>query len=172
MSKLEEDPFAGCSFNIVLKYEVQELDGKGNPHGTAYKDQYKINSKVEVSYADYFIKNPRVNLNNYEEFWKLCENSNFSFAEEKIQLPYNNMKLVGKNFASIVGFEALNEVDKVDINAKKYEFVFSAISIYESMVFIRLQVVFNQSNQCLARILIRSQDETVLDLILNNVFKA
>ena len=171
LSKLEDEMYAGCSFNILLKYDVQELDGKGNPHGSTYKDQYKLNNKVEMTYSDYFLKNTKVNLNNFEEFWKLCENSNFNSLEEKIQLPYNNMKLAGKSFSTIVGFESLNDVEKVDVSAKKYEFLFTAVSIYETMVFIRLQVVFNQSNQCLARILIRSQDDLVSDLILNNIFK-
>lgn len=112
-----------------------------------------------------------MNLTNYEDMWKLSENSNFHSAEEKIQLPFNNMKVAGRNFSNIIGFEPLNEIEKVDSNAKKYEFVYSAVSVYESIVFVRLQVLFNQTNQCLARILIRSQDEAVADLILNNVFK-
>ena len=171
MAKNEDEVYADCSFNILLKYDVQELDTKGNPHGSPYKDQYKLDKKVEVTYSDYFTPNKKVNVSNFEEFWKLSENSNFHSAEEKIQLPYNNMKLAGRNFSSIIGFESLNDVEKVDSNAKKYEFIYSAVSVYDSMVFLRLQVLFNQTNQCLARILVRAQDETVSDLILNNVFK-
>jgi uncharacterized protein YdgA (DUF945 family) len=171
LCKLENLPYAFCSFNVNLKYDLQELDVKGNPHGNSYKDQYKIDAKVEMKFSDYFLKNNKVNLNNFEEFWKLTENSNFHSSEEKIQLPYNNMKLVGKSFSQIVGFEPLNDVDKVDQNAKKYEFIYSAVSIYESMIFIRLQVVFNQSNQCLARILIKSEDESVMEMVLSAIFK-
>jgi hypothetical protein len=171
LSKNEDEVYASCSFNILLKYDVQELDAKGNPHGNSYKDQYKIDKKVEIAYADYFLQNKKVNLSNYEEMWKLSENSNFHSAEEKIQLPFNNMKVAGRNFSNIIGFEPLNDIEKVDSNAKKYEFVYSAVSVYESLVFVRLQVLFNQTNQCLARILIRAQDEVVSDLILNNVFK-
>lgn len=169
--KNEDEVYPSCSFNILLKFDLQELDVKGNPHGNPYKEQYKIDKKVSVNYNDYFIKNPKVSLNNFEEFWKLCENSNFNSTEEKIQLPLKNMKQVGLKFSEIVGFDPLNDVDKVDQNAKKYEFVYSTVSIYDSIVFLRLQVLFNQSNQCLARILIRSQDDVISDLILNNVFK-
>jgi hypothetical protein len=150
---------------------VQELDSKGNPHGPSYKDQYKLEKKVQVSYSDFFLQNRKINLGNFEEFWKLSENSNFFSAEEKIQLPYSNMIAAGKSFSELIGFESLNEIDKVDRNAKKYEFLYSTISVYEAVVLIRLQVLFNQSNQCLARVLVRSQDETVSDLVLDNIFK-
>jgi hypothetical protein len=154
-----------------LKYEVQELDAKGAPHGNSYKDQYKIDKKIQINYSDYFIPNKKVNISNFEEFWKLSENSNFFSAEEKLQLPFNNMKNAGRNFANIIGIEPLNEIEKIDTNAKKYEFVFSAVSVYESLVFVRLQVLFNQSNQCLARILIRAQEEIVMENVLVCVFK-
>jgi hypothetical protein len=170
--KKEEEIYAGISFNILLKFDVQELDTKGNPHGPTYKDQYKLDKKVEVTYSDYFRQNRNVNLGNFEEFWKLSENSNFFSEEEKIQLPYFNMNAVGKSFSQLIGFESLNDVEKVDKNAKKYEYLFSVISVYDSVLMVRLQVLFNQSNQCLARILIRSQDEAVSELVLNNIFKA
>ena len=156
----------------MLKFDVQELDTKGNPHGPTYKDQYKLEKKVEVTYSDYFRQNRNVNLGNFEEFWKLSENSNFFTEEEKIQLPYSNMNAVGKSFSQLIGFESLNDVEKVDKNAKKYEYLFCVISIYESVLMVRLQALFNQSNQCLARILIRSQDEAVSELVLTNIFKA
>jgi len=155
----------------VIKFDLQELDVKGNPHGNSYKDQYKIDKKIDITYSDYFTKNGKVKLNNFEEFWKLCENSNFESIEEKIQLPYSSMKQVGQSFSQIIGFEALNDLNKIDVNAKKYEFLYSVVSIYDSIVFVRLQVLFNQSNQCLARILIRSQDDSATQLILNNIFK-
>ena len=170
--KKEDETYAGIGFNILLKYDVQELDTKGNPHGPTYKDQYKLDKKVEVNYADYFRQNRNVNLGNFEEFWKLSENSNFASVEEKIQLPYANMNAAGKAFCQVVGFESLNEVEKVDKNAKKYEFLFCVISVYEEMIMIRQQVLFNQTNQCLARILVRSQNETVTEMVLNNIFKA
>jgi len=169
--KSEEETYGHCSFGIFLKFDVQELDAKGNPHGNTYKDQYKIDSKVTIKYSDYFVTNPKVSLSNFEEFWNKCEKSNFSESKEKLQLPYSNMKLVGKNFSNVIGFETLNEVDKVDQNAKKYEFLFSVINIFGAMVFLRLQVIFNQANQCLSMITIRSQDETVDKLILDEIYK-
>lgn len=171
LTKKEGIKYPYCSFNILLKYDVQELDAKGNPHGNPYKDQYKIDKKIELSYADYFVRNPKVNLQNFEEFWKLCEKSDFICLEEKIQLPYSNMKMAGNNFSQVVGFESLNEVEKIDQNAKKYEFIYSVFSFYDSYVFIRLQVVFNQNNQCLARVLLRVQDEEIGDMILGNILK-
>ena len=169
--KSEEQTYGSCSFGIFLKFDVQELDDKGNPHGNTYKDQYKIDSKVTVKYSDYFMSNPKVNLNNFEEFWNKCEKSNFLEFKEKLQLPYSNMKLVGKNFSNVIGFETLNEVDKVDQNAKKYEFVYSVMNIFGAMVFMRLQVIFNQSNQCLSQISIRSQDDSIDKLILDEIYK-
>jgi hypothetical protein len=169
--KSEDVIYGSCSFGVFLKFDVQELDAKGNPHGNLYKDQYKIDNKVEVKYSDYFINNPKVSLNNFEDFWSKCEKSNFLEKREKLQLPYTNMKQVGKNFSNVIGFEPLNEADKVDQNTKKYEFVYSVMNIYGAMVFLRLQVIFNQSNQCLSQITIRSQDETIDTLILDEIYK-
>ena len=171
LSKSEEETYGSCTFSIFLKFDVQELDSKGNPHGSSYKDQYKMDNRIDIKYSDYFMNNLKVNLNNFEEFWAKCEKSNFLEFKERLQLPYSNMKLVGKNFSNVIGFEPLNETDKVDQNAKKYEFIYAVMNIYGAMVFIRLQAIFNQSNQCLAQITIRSQDETIDKLILEEIYK-
>lgn len=66
LEKKEDYIYSTCSFNIQLKYDVQEIDAKGNPHGAPYKDTYKIDKQVVVKVSDYFIQNPRVNLTNFE----------------------------------------------------------------------------------------------------------
>lgn len=54
--------------------------------------------------------------------------------EEKLQLPFNSIKDAGKNISELLGMEPLNDIEKVDINAKKYEFIFYSGSIYETKV--------------------------------------
>lgn len=134
LSKKEDEALASCNFNILLKYEVQEIDAKGNPHGNPYRDQYKVDKKVEIKFSDYFISNPKVHLNNFEEFWKLSEKTDLSYLEEKLQLPYNNIKIAGKSISDLFGFESLNDLEKVDINTKKYEFYYAVTTYYESLV--------------------------------------
>jgi uncharacterized protein YdgA (DUF945 family) len=134
LSKYENQIYSSCSFGLKLKYQVQEIDVKGNAHGASYPDEYKIDKKVEIKYSDYFVANPRVNLSNFEDFWKKCENSNFVSVEEKLQLEYNNIKAAGKGFSQLIGFEPLNELEKIDPTARKYEFLFAAISYIESLV--------------------------------------
>ena len=68
------------------------------------------------------------------EFWKLSEDSNFNQIAEKLELPYPNIKTAGKNICQLLGFNPLNEVDKVDKTAKKYEFLFAYASLYDSLV--------------------------------------
>lgn len=134
LTKKEDDIYSSCSFNVILKFDLQELDVKGNLHGTPLKEQYKIDKKVEIQYSDYFLPHPKVNLSNYEDYWKLCEKSNFENAEEKIQLPFPNIKVAGKNFSQIIGFDPLNDLDKIDPSAKKYEFVYAMLNLFESVV--------------------------------------
>jgi hypothetical protein len=126
---------------------------------------------VEIRVSDYFLSNPRVTQSNFEEYWKKCENSNFDLVEEKLQLPYPTIKAAASNLTSLIGFETLTELDKLDVNVKKYEIQYAAMSYYESLIFIKLQIVCQPSSQCLARILIRSQDEIVSETIINNIFK-
>jgi len=49
-------------------------------------------------------------------------------------LPFSSIKAAGKNISQILGFEPLNDIEKVDINAKKYEFIYYAGSLYDSKV--------------------------------------
>lgn len=91
--------------------------------------------------------------------------------EEKLQLPYPTVKAAATSLTNLIGFEPLTELDKIDVNVKKFEIQYAAMSYYESLVFIKLQIVCQPSNQCLARILIRSQDEIVSETIINNIFK-
>ena len=65
--------YSACSFNIILKFDLQELDVKGNPHGIAVKETYKIDKLIEISYADYYTKNIKINLENFSEFWQMAE---------------------------------------------------------------------------------------------------
>jgi hypothetical protein len=107
---------------------------------------------------------------NFSEFWKKAENSNFFYTEEKLQLPYPTVKAAANGLSSLLGFEPLNELDKLDVNVKKYEILFATMSYYETMVFLRLQVVC-QNSQCLARVMIRSEEEEVNEMLVNNIYK-
>ena len=66
LSKKEEENYPICNFGISLKFDVQEIDAKGNPHGNSYKDSYKMNKKVEVKFSDYFKFDPTVRVDNFE----------------------------------------------------------------------------------------------------------
>jgi hypothetical protein len=55
-----------CCFGVDLKFDVQEIDAKGNPHGNSYKDNYKLTKKLEVKFSDYFKNDFTVQLNNFE----------------------------------------------------------------------------------------------------------
>lgn len=68
--------------------------------------------------------------------WKLSEESDFQLFEEKLQLPFNSIKAAGKNISELLGMEPLNDIEKVDLNAKKYEYIYYAGSIYETKVII------------------------------------
>ena len=78
--KLSKEPnivYSSCSFHIILKFDLQELDVKGNPHGIPVKETYKIDKLIEISYADYYIPNSKVNLENFSEFWQMAEKSKY-----------------------------------------------------------------------------------------------
>jgi len=69
LAKKEEENYPICIFGISLKFDVQEIDLKGNSHGNSYKDSYKMNKKVEVKFSDYFKYDPTVRVDNFEYFF-------------------------------------------------------------------------------------------------------
>ena len=152
--KDKDEIYSNCSFNCSLKFDLQELDVKGNPHGIAVKETYKLDKMVEVSYADYYIKNSKVNVDNFGEFWKQAEKSNFSKTEEKMGLPYNSVKNAAIKFSEIIGLDPLNDIEQIDSNVKKYEFVYAYINYFENLLFIKFQVIFNDQNKCLSQVII------------------
>ena len=140
--KEKDEVYSNCSFNCTLKFDLQELDVKGNPHGIAVKETYKLDKMVEVSYADYYIKNSKINLDNFNEFWKQAENANFSKADEKMGLPYNSLKNAAIKFSEIIGMDPLNDIEKIDTNMKKYEFDYQDLALHK-MVFLIYNVFYN-----------------------------
>ena len=168
--KDKDEIYSNCSFNCTLKFDLQELDVKGNPHGIAVKETYKLDKMVEVSYADYYIKNSKVNVDNFGEFWKQAEKSNFSKTEEKMGLPYNSVKNAAIKFSEIIGLDPLNDIEQIDSNIKKYEFVYAYINYFENLLFIKFQVIFNDQNKCLSQVIIQSQDPSVPEMIVNKIY--
>ena len=168
--KDKDEIYSNCSFNCSLKFDLQELDVKGNPHGIAVKETYKLDKMVEVSYADYYIKNSKVNVDNFGEFWKQAEKSNFSKTEEKMGLPYNSVKNAAIKFSEIIGLDPLNDIEQIDSNVKKYEFVYAYINYFENLLFIKFQVIFNDQNKCLSQVIIQSQDPSVPEMIVNKIY--
>ena len=168
--KEENEVYSSCSFKISLKFDLQELDVKGNAHGIAVKEQYKIDKNVEISYADYFLKNNKVTLTNFIDVWKMAENSNYHSKEGKMALPYTSIKQAGKSFSEILGLVPINDITKIDSTAKRFEFVYAYNSYIDSLLFIKFQVVISDSNKCLAQVIILSQDELIAELILNKIY--
>ena len=168
--KNKDEIYSSCSFNCTLKFDLQELDVKGNPHGIAVKETYKLDKPVEVDYSDYYIKNGKVNADNFSEFWKQAENSGYERAEEKMGLPYNSIKNAGIKFSEIIGLDPLNDIEKIDNSAKKFEFVYAYKNYFDNLLFIKFQVIFNAQNKCLSQIIILSQDPSVPELITNKIY--
>ena len=168
--KDKDEVYSSCSFNCTLKFDLQELDVKGNPHGIPVKETYKLDKLVEISYADYYIKNSKVNVDNFSEFWKQAEKAKYSKAEEKMGLPYNSIKNAAVKFSEIIGLDPLNDIDQIDTSVKKYEFVYAYINYFENLLFVKFQVIFNDQNKCLSQVLILSQDPSVPDMIVNKIY--
>ena len=116
--KEKDEVFSNCSFNCTLKFDLQELDVKGNPHGIPVKETYKLDKTVEVCYADYYIRNPKVNVDNFQEFWKQAEKSDYKKGEDKMELPYHDIKSAAVNFSNIIGLDPLNNIDSIESSVK------------------------------------------------------
>ena len=168
--KEKDEFYSNCSFNCTLKFDLQELDVKGNPHGIPIKETYKLDKIVEISYADYYVKNPKVDIDNFQEFWKQAEKSEFEKGEEKMGLPYHNIKSAVENFSEIIGLEPLNNLDTIDSAMKKYEFVYAYKNYFDNLLFIKFQVLFNDQNKCLSHVIILSQDPSVPEMIVNKIY--
>ena len=168
--KEKDEVYSNCSFNCTLKFDLQELDVKGNPHGIPVKETYKLDKTVEVSYADYYIRNPKVNVDNFNDFWKQAEKSDYEKGEEKMGLPYHDIKSAVVNFSNIIGLDPLNNIDAIDSSIKKYEFVYAYKNYFDNLLFIKFQVVFNDQNKCLSHVLILSQDASVPEIIVNKIY--
>jgi len=168
--KEKDEVYSSCSFNCTLKFDLQELDVKGNPHGIAVKETYKLDKMVEVFYADYYMKNKKVTMDNFAEFWSQAEKAKYERTEEKMGLPYNSIKNAAIKFSEIIGLEPLNEIELIDTNVKKYEFVYAYINYFENLLFIKFQVIFNDQNKCLSQVIILSQDPSVPEMITNKIY--
>jgi len=168
--KEKDEVYSNCSFNCTLKFDLQELDVKGNPHGIPIKETYKLDKIVEVSYADYYIKNPKVNIDNFQEFWKQAEKSDYEKGEEKLGLPYHNIKSAAENFSEIIGLEPLNNIDSIDSNVRKYELDYAYKNYFDNLLFIKFQVIFNDQNKCLSHVIILSQDASIPEMIVNKIY--
>ena len=167
--KEKDEVYSNCSFNCTLKFDLQELDVKGNPHGIPVKETYKLDKVVEVSYADYYVKNPKVNIDNFQEFWKQAEKSEYEKTDEKMGLPYNSIKSAAENFSEIIGLEPLNNIDAIDSNVKKYEFIYAYKNYFDNLLFIKFQVIYDQK-KCLSHVIILSQDASVPEMIVNKIY--
>jgi hypothetical protein len=162
--------YSSCSFQITLNFDLQELDIKGNSHGIPVKETYKIDKLVEISYGDYYRIYNKVNLENFSEFWKMAEKSGYTLAQEKIGLPYHNIKEAAKNFSEIIGLTPLNNIDKIDNSVKKFEIDYAYQSYTENILFIKLQIIFNDQNKCLALVTVLSQDSSIPQIIINKIY--
>ena len=168
--KEKDQVYSNCSFNCTLTFDLQELDVKGNPHGIPVKETYKLDKVVEVSYADYYVRNPKVNVDNFQEVWKQAEKSDYEKGEEKMGLPCNSIKSAGVYFSDIIGLEPLNNIEEIDSSVKKYEFVYAYRNYFDNLLFVKLQVIFNDQNKCLSHALILSQDPSVPEMIVNKIY--
>ncbi len=162
--------YSSCSFQIILNFDLQELDIKGNSHGIAVKESFKIDKIVDISYADYYKNYNKVNLDNFSEFWKMAEKSGYSLVQEKIGLPYHNMKEAARNFSEIIGLNPLNKIENIENSVKKFEIDYAYEGITENLLFVKLQIIFNDQNKCLALVNILSQDESIPKLIINKIY--
>jgi len=164
INKLTESVYSTCHFNIQLKYDVQEIDAKGNPHGPPYKDTYKPNkNSISVRVSDYYRNNTKVNLENFDECWKKTASGDFFNVEETFVLPHPTIKAAATSISNLLGFDPLNDLEKLDVNVKKFEISYATVSYLDSMVFIKLQIA-NQNSQCLAKIYVRSQEEEIAQM--------
>ena len=168
--KEKDEVYSNCSFNCTLKFDLQELDVKGNPHGIAVKETYKLDKMVEVSYADYYMRNNKINVDNFAQFWEQAQNSGYEKVEEKMGLPYNSIKNAGTKFSEIIGLEPINDIEKIDSKVKKFEFAYAYVNYFENLLFIKFQVIFNAQNKCLSQVIILSQDPSVPELIVNKIY--
>ncbi|MCQ2815994.1 MAG: hypothetical protein MJ252_01900 [archaeon] len=170
LSKNEDVDYSSCTFTILLKFDLQELDVKGKPHGIAVKEQYKIDQTVEINYFDYFTRNTKVDFQNFNDIWKMAEKSNYKKTEEKLGLPFKDIKSAARGISEIIGFNPLNDIEKIEANAKRYEFIYAYIGYLGNLLFIKFQLIFNDQNKCFAHIVILSQDEELGDLIMNRIY--
>ena len=170
LSKEEDFVYSSCSFNIVLNFDLQELDIKGNAHGIAVKEQYKIDQSVEVVFSDYFKVNKKVDFNNFKDVWKLAENSQYFKTDETLGMPYKDIKAAAIGLSEIIGLMPLNNIDNIEPNAKKFEFIYAYVSYLNNLLFIKIQIIFDDEGKCYAHIVILSQDESIGELIMNRIY--
>ena len=168
--KEKDEVYSNCSFNCTLAFDLQELDVKGNPHGIPVKETYKLDKAVEVSYADYYIKNHKVNVDNFQEFWKQAEKSDYEKGDEKMGLPCNTIKSAAIYFSDVIGLEPLNNIETIDSSIKKYEFVYAYRNYFDNLLFVKLQVIINDKNKCLSHVVILSQDPAIPEMIVNKIY--
>lgn len=164
--------FPSISFSVDLVFDVYELDNKGNPHGDSYADKYPINKKIDIKYSDYLVIHKRLSIENFnEEFILKQGNKDYHINENKLKLPYKNIKKAIQELSKVIGISPLTDVNNVDKTATKYEFLFGSESIYGIELLIKLQMKM-MGDDLLAKMIILSNDESIHELVdetLNNI---
>jgi len=131
----EDIKYPNFSFNPNFNFEVQELDSKGSAYGDSYKDSYGIEKKVEIKFSDLLCMNNNVQEDSISDIWAdLSENDNFDISENKLKLPYPNIKKAGQEISKLLGMLPLNSLDNLDKLSQKFEFFYYYNSCYKTSV--------------------------------------
>ena len=136
------------SFQIILNFDLQELDIKGNSNEIVVKESFKIDKIVDISFTDYYINYNKINLENFFELWKMVEKSGYTLVQKK--LTFHNMKQVAKNFSENIGLNPFNKIENIENSIKKFEIDFVYEGYTENLLFVKLQIIFNAQNKYLA----------------------
>lgn len=128
--------YAYTLFTLVLNYDVQELDAKGNPHGAAYKDNHLIYKKIDIKFSDYMTSHSKINESNFTTEWNTSssESESFNSYDKKLKLPYSSIKKAGQEISKLIGLQPFENLNTLDKSATKFKFTYAYESIYGTTV--------------------------------------
>lgn len=127
--------YAYTMFSLVLHYDVQELDAKGNPHGASYKDNHVIYKKIDIKFSDYMTPHTKINEGNFASEWNTStESESFNAYDNKLKLPYSSIKKAGQEISKLIGLQPFENLNNLDKSASKFKFTYAYESIYGTSV--------------------------------------
>ncbi|GAQ90422.1 coatomer gamma subunit [Klebsormidium nitens] len=148
-------------FGNVLKFKVKEVDpASGEPDEEGYEDEYALED-VEVTIGDYI---QRTSVSNFRNSWEALD-PGLEKVDEYGLGPRESLQEAVKAVINTLGMQPVEGTDQVPSNARSHTALLAGTFIGNVPVLARLSFGIDAQKQVAMKLAVRSEDESVSELI-------